>query len=193
MPALVIPQILLCGLFVPRDELPDVLEAISNVLPLSYAVDAMQTVTAVDRRRREVWARPRGRGGFAVGGLALGAADPAPPYALTRDGRHAPEAVGAPTWSDVSCSASRCCCSPAASRSRSSSARCRSRRGSCTSYVPGETTEPAVDATARAGRRRAARSTLDFLGEDTTRRRRRPTRPSRPTSTLLEAARRRAA
>ena len=35
MPALVIPQILLCGLFVPRDQLPDVLEAISDVLPLS--------------------------------------------------------------------------------------------------------------------------------------------------------------
>ncbi|MEO7352399.1 MAG: ABC transporter permease, partial [Marmoricola sp.] len=46
MPALVIPQILLCGLFVPRDALPRVLEVISDVLPLSYAVDAMQTVAA---------------------------------------------------------------------------------------------------------------------------------------------------
>jgi len=45
MPALVVPQILLCGLFVPRAALPDVLEAISNVLPLSYAVDAMQGLT----------------------------------------------------------------------------------------------------------------------------------------------------
>ncbi|GGO90959.1 transport permease protein [Nocardioides phosphati] len=44
MPALVVPQILLCGLFVPRDSLPDVLGAISNVLPLSYAVDAMSSV-----------------------------------------------------------------------------------------------------------------------------------------------------
>ena len=41
MPLVVIPQILLCGLFVPRDEMPPVLEAISDVLPLSYAVDAM--------------------------------------------------------------------------------------------------------------------------------------------------------
>src|SRR5690625_2839805 len=46
MPALVIPQILLCGLFIPRDQLPTVLETISNVLPLSYAVDAMQQVHA---------------------------------------------------------------------------------------------------------------------------------------------------
>ena len=45
MPALVVPQILLCGLFVPRDRLPGVLHAISEVLPLSYAVDAMQHLT----------------------------------------------------------------------------------------------------------------------------------------------------
>jgi ABC-2 type transport system permease protein len=44
MPALVIPQILLCGLFVDRDDLPRVLEVISNALPLSYAVDAMREV-----------------------------------------------------------------------------------------------------------------------------------------------------
>ena len=35
MPAVVIPQILLCGLFVARDDLPDVLQAVSDVLPLS--------------------------------------------------------------------------------------------------------------------------------------------------------------
>jgi ABC-2 type transport system permease protein len=46
MPAFVLPQVLLCGLFVPRDALPGVLEVLSNVLPLSYAVDAMQGVTA---------------------------------------------------------------------------------------------------------------------------------------------------
>ena len=45
MPAFVLPQFLLCGLLVPRDQLPPVLEAISNVLPLSYAVDAMKDVT----------------------------------------------------------------------------------------------------------------------------------------------------
>ena len=45
MPAVVLPQFLLCGLLVPRDELGAVLEAISAVLPLSYAVDAMQRLT----------------------------------------------------------------------------------------------------------------------------------------------------
>ena len=44
MPALVLPQVLLCGLFVARDSLPGALEALSNLLPLSYAVEAMQQV-----------------------------------------------------------------------------------------------------------------------------------------------------
>ena len=43
MPLVVIPQLLVCGLFVPRDRLPGVLGAVSDVLPLSYAVDAMGT------------------------------------------------------------------------------------------------------------------------------------------------------
>ncbi|NEE00352.1 ABC transporter permease [Phytoactinopolyspora halotolerans] len=47
MPALVIPQILLCGLLLPRADLPTVLEVISDVLPLSYAVDAMNEVQRV--------------------------------------------------------------------------------------------------------------------------------------------------
>jgi ABC-2 type transport system permease protein len=45
MPAIVLPQFLLCGLLVPRDEMGAVLEAISWALPLSYAVDAMQRIT----------------------------------------------------------------------------------------------------------------------------------------------------
>jgi ABC-2 type transport system permease protein len=46
LPAFVLPQFLLCGLLVARDKLPDVLHWISDVLPLSYAVDAMRTITA---------------------------------------------------------------------------------------------------------------------------------------------------
>src|SRR5450755_3233747 len=45
LPAFVLPQFLLCGLLVPRDALPDVLRWVSDVLPLSYAVDAMRSVT----------------------------------------------------------------------------------------------------------------------------------------------------
>jgi ABC-2 type transport system permease protein len=73
MPAVVIPQILLCGLFVPRDQLPQALEWISNVLPLSYAVDAMQTLTETTATS-DVWVDLAVVAAYAVGGLALGAA-----------------------------------------------------------------------------------------------------------------------
>ncbi|HET8961854.1 ABC transporter permease [Nocardioides sp.] len=73
MPALVVPQILLCGLFVPREVLPEVLEAISNVLPLSYAVEAMQTLTRT-ADTSEVWPDVGIVTAFALSGLALGAA-----------------------------------------------------------------------------------------------------------------------
>ena len=46
MPVVVIPQILLCGLFVARDQMNNVLEALSNVMPLSYAVHGLQEVAA---------------------------------------------------------------------------------------------------------------------------------------------------
>ncbi|NUT46518.1 MAG: ABC transporter permease [Saccharothrix sp.] len=45
MPAIVMPQVLLCGLFVPRDEMATALNVVSDVLPLSYAVDALTQVT----------------------------------------------------------------------------------------------------------------------------------------------------
>ncbi len=73
MPALVIPQILLCGLFVPRAQLPDVLQAISDVLPLSYAVDAMQALTRT-ADTGEVWQDVGVVAGFALAVLAVGAA-----------------------------------------------------------------------------------------------------------------------
>ena len=41
LPALVFPQILLCGLIVPRDQMAPVLEAVSTVLPLTWAYDAL--------------------------------------------------------------------------------------------------------------------------------------------------------
>ncbi|WP_326651719.1 ABC transporter permease [Streptomyces sp. NBC_01750] len=44
MPAVIFPQLLLCGLFIQREKMQPVLEGISNVLPMSYAVDAMTQV-----------------------------------------------------------------------------------------------------------------------------------------------------
>jgi ABC-2 type transport system permease protein len=74
MPAFVFPQLLLCGLFVPRDDMAPVLEGVSYVLPLTYAFDALDRVTSDGSLG--------GRGavdvaviiGATLGALALGAA-----------------------------------------------------------------------------------------------------------------------
>jgi ABC-2 type transport system permease protein len=44
MPAFVLPQFLLCGLISPRAEMVGWLHAISNVLPMSYSVEALTEV-----------------------------------------------------------------------------------------------------------------------------------------------------
>lgn len=46
MPVFVLPQILLCGLFVPRESMGWLLRWLSDVMPLSYAVEALSRVTA---------------------------------------------------------------------------------------------------------------------------------------------------
>ena len=79
MPAIVFPQLLLCGLFVARDAMPRLLEAISDVLPLSYAVDAMTTVSSTTGTGfggvdSSMWSDLAVVVGFALAGLALGAA-----------------------------------------------------------------------------------------------------------------------
>ncbi|MBC6459848.1 ABC transporter permease [Actinomadura sp. HBU206391] len=48
MPAFVLPQALLCGLVVPREQMASWLEWISAVLPLSYAVEAMRELSRGD-------------------------------------------------------------------------------------------------------------------------------------------------
>ncbi|MFB6440728.1 ABC transporter permease [Streptomyces sp. NPDC056411] len=44
MPAVLMPQLLLCGLFTPRSTMHPALEALSDALPMSYAVDGMAEV-----------------------------------------------------------------------------------------------------------------------------------------------------
>src|SRR5438874_1129173 len=46
MPAVVFPQIFLCGLFAPRDQMAGWLQALSKVMPLTYAVQGLQEVGA---------------------------------------------------------------------------------------------------------------------------------------------------
>ena len=46
LPAVVLPQLLLCGLFADRDAMATPLRWLSDVMPLTYAVDGMQRVSA---------------------------------------------------------------------------------------------------------------------------------------------------
>ena len=55
MPVVVIPQILLCGLFVARDQMAGWLHAVSNVLPMTYAVEALQQVGAYPEATDTMW------------------------------------------------------------------------------------------------------------------------------------------
>lgn len=45
LPAFLLPQILVCGLFVSRDAMAKPLQWLSDVFPLTYSVDAMKQVT----------------------------------------------------------------------------------------------------------------------------------------------------
>ncbi|WP_427135631.1 ABC transporter permease [Pseudarthrobacter sp. S9] len=55
MPVVVVPQILLCGLFVARDRMNEVLEAVSNVLPLTFSVDALKEIAGHTEATELLW------------------------------------------------------------------------------------------------------------------------------------------
>jgi ABC-2 type transport system permease protein len=74
MPALVLPQFFLCGLLVPREGLPDTLRVISDVLPLSYAVDAMISITTDSSGTSDVLVDIAIVVGFVLASIAGGAA-----------------------------------------------------------------------------------------------------------------------
>jgi ABC-2 type transport system permease protein len=47
MPAIVFPQLLLCGLFVPREKMAGILQTASDAMPLTYAFEALNRVTTL--------------------------------------------------------------------------------------------------------------------------------------------------
>jgi len=74
LPVVVIPQILLCGLFVPREAMAGWLQAISDVLPLTYAVDALLEVGKSAEATATMWRDVIIVAGAAVLALVLAAA-----------------------------------------------------------------------------------------------------------------------
>jgi ABC-2 type transport system permease protein len=74
MPVVVIPQLLLCGLFVPRGQMAGGLQAAADVLPLSYAVEALTQVGAHADPTGTMWRDLIVVAGAAVVALVLAAA-----------------------------------------------------------------------------------------------------------------------
>ncbi|WP_225752897.1 ABC transporter permease [Actinotalea sp. Marseille-Q4924] len=71
MPLVLFPQLVLAGLFLPRDQMPAALEALSRAMPLTYGMQALQELSA-----GASLADVRGAVGavvaFIVGALVLG-------------------------------------------------------------------------------------------------------------------------
>lgn len=74
MPAVILPQILLCGLLVPRDEMADWLERVSALLPMTYAYDALARAAAEPDLGARFWLDVAVTVGATVLALVLGAA-----------------------------------------------------------------------------------------------------------------------
>jgi ABC-2 type transport system permease protein len=74
MPVIVLPQFFLCGLLVPREQMAGWLQAISDVLPLTYAVDALREIGAHPEATSTMWVDVGIVAGVAVLALALAAA-----------------------------------------------------------------------------------------------------------------------
>ena len=73
-PLIILPQLLLCGLLVARDRMPSALHAISDALPLSYAVDGMHHLSHQSGAGGAAAADIAIVLGFALAALVLGAA-----------------------------------------------------------------------------------------------------------------------
>ncbi|MFF5227262.1 ABC transporter permease [Dactylosporangium sp. NPDC000521] len=74
MPAVVLPQVLLCGLLQPRDQMAGWLQAISDVLPMSYAVQALTELGAHTEPTGVMWRDLGIIVGCVIVALLLGAA-----------------------------------------------------------------------------------------------------------------------
>ena len=74
LPVVVVPQLLLCGLFVPREQMAGWLQAAADVMPLSYAVEALGQVGAHTEATATMWRDLTVVGGAAVVALILAAA-----------------------------------------------------------------------------------------------------------------------
>lgn len=74
MPVVIVPQLLLAGIIVPRELMPDWLQWISNAMPASYALEALREVAAHSDLTQTAVRDIAVVIGFALAALALAAA-----------------------------------------------------------------------------------------------------------------------
>jgi ABC-2 type transport system permease protein len=74
MPVIVLPQVFLCGLLIPVDQMAGWLQVISHLLPLTYAVKALQEVGSSATATSAMWIDIAVVAGAALLALALAAA-----------------------------------------------------------------------------------------------------------------------
>ena len=74
MPLIVLPQFFLCGLLIARDQMAGWLHAISDALPLTWAVDGLQEVGRSATETATTWRDVGVVAGTALLALSLGAA-----------------------------------------------------------------------------------------------------------------------
>ncbi|NQD90653.1 ABC transporter permease, partial [Paenarthrobacter sp. CM16] len=71
MPVVVVPQILLCGLFVSREDMNEVLDSVSGILPLTFSVEALTEIAGNTEATAALWQDATVMGGIVVGVLVL--------------------------------------------------------------------------------------------------------------------------
>lgn len=72
-PATITPQLLLCGLLTPREHMQSVLQAISDLMPMSYAVDGIHHISREASLSGALWGDLAVLVAFAAVAIGLGA------------------------------------------------------------------------------------------------------------------------
>jgi ABC-2 type transport system permease protein len=73
-PIVLVPQLFMAGVFIPNEEMPGWLQSISDVLPLTYAVDALKQISIHTEATPQMWRDLAVVAAFIVAALLGGAA-----------------------------------------------------------------------------------------------------------------------
>jgi len=66
IPLIIIPQVFLCGVIWPVEQMPDYLQWLSKIMPLTYAVDGLRDIMLAGKNLLDVWVDLAVLIGFAI-------------------------------------------------------------------------------------------------------------------------------